>query len=112
MKMKNTNDSQPTNLTTTMKTTLLAYALLFASLISIHADESSGTASVNAPAQVFLIDDPTGDELARDHGIQPIRSPLPIYRCGNWSKRRISTGRSGSSGFAGSWPTAPSWSPI
>jgi len=72
MKMKNTNDNQPTNLTTSMKTTILACALLFASLISIDAEEESGTTSVSAPAQVFLIDDPTGDELARDHGIQPI----------------------------------------
>lgn len=72
MKMKNMNVSQPMNLTTTMKTTLFTCALLFASLLSIHADESDGTASASPPAQVFLIDDPTGDELARDHGIQPI----------------------------------------
>jgi len=51
-------------------------ALLFLSLLATFAlpvfGEDTPITPENDTVQVFLIDDPTGVELARDHGIQPI----------------------------------------
>jgi hypothetical protein len=44
----------------------------FVALAFPAMSEDLPTSSAAIPTKVFLVDDPTGEELARDHGIQPI----------------------------------------
>jgi hypothetical protein len=57
--------------TTTMTAALLGLALVASFALPVLGEDTPITPE-NDTVQIFLIDDPTGVELARDHGIQPI----------------------------------------
>lgn len=58
-------------LSTSMKTALLRLAIVATFVLPVFGEDAPSIPE-NDTVQVFLIDDPTGVELARDHGIQPI----------------------------------------